>query len=127
MKLVSEPVMLPAAPAIWPVILSEELSGAPMARSLGAPFTVSVPARDGDADVGLRQQAAHRIGVLADQLMRRGGIQAGADGGERDGDRRDHVGRARHRWQRRQGGSFASAGTAGAAAGMKRSSAHSVA
>ncbi len=42
-KPVRVPVRLPAAPAIWPVILSEELSGAPMARSLGAPFTLSGP------------------------------------------------------------------------------------
>ena len=43
MKLVSEPVMLPAAPAIWPVILSAPVSGVPKARSLGAPFTLSAP------------------------------------------------------------------------------------
>ena len=73
-----------------------------MARSLGAPFTLSGPRETVMPMSAFDSRLLTGLAFLPDELTRRGGVEAGADGAERHRDRRDHVGGACHRRQRRQ-------------------------
>ncbi len=66
-----------------------------MVSSFGLPRTAIAPRVTVMPISALDSRLDDRIVVLADKIARRRGVEAAADGGERNRDRRDHVGRAR--------------------------------
>ena len=54
------------------------------------------PARDSEPDLGLTEQLRDRVVILAREIARRRCVERIADGGQRNGDRRDDLGGARH-------------------------------
>ena len=102
MRPVSEPARLPAWVASWPVICSVPVSGVLMVSSFGVPVTLIEPRATVMPMSAFDRSLLTGLSFLPDELARRGGVEALADGDQRHRDRRDHVGGAGDRRQRRQ-------------------------